>query len=312
MVSQITNRRLQLRQLYGFDFPEDLFRFWEFVNRLAPLEPLTALAHTAGLHLVGPFDVLAGRFDGRTPPYPQHLHWRYADDPPEFFTVFAGGPAGLHHGYYLDDPAARSGCVASYYAHDVFELEAEGETLFDACRLELEQREANCEELAPTDPVRARTQEEIARVRAKLLGYATAERPEMGLQYVEKYTAVRPSRFGRVVAPTYEGMGIVVPPKTYRPLSLPDRKLWRALKKSAARTPIIEEGWSALREGYPGTALKLGKDLWALGERPREYAYDLLDAAYAALGRDVLQQVLAHHREHPRLPFVDLLHVEEG
>ena len=77
MVSQVHNRRLQLRQLYGFDFPEDLFRFWEFVNRLAPLEPLTALATTTGLYLVGPFEVLAGRFDGCVPAYHAHLHWHY-------------------------------------------------------------------------------------------------------------------------------------------------------------------------------------------------------------------------------------------
>src|SRR6516162_9147974 len=124
MTHHVKNRRLQLQQMYGFDFPEDLFCFWEFINRVSPLEPLTALAETAGVHLVGPFEVLAGRFDGRVSPYHQHLHWRYADDPPEFFTVVAGGADGLHFGYYLDDPGERSGCIASYYAEDVFELEA--------------------------------------------------------------------------------------------------------------------------------------------------------------------------------------------
>ncbi|HVS39319.1 MAG TPA: hypothetical protein VMS17_27425, partial [Gemmataceae bacterium] len=69
MTASANQRRDQLRSLYGFDFPDDLFRFWEFVNRLAPLEPLTALYATARLHLAGPFDVLAGRFDGRTTAY---------------------------------------------------------------------------------------------------------------------------------------------------------------------------------------------------------------------------------------------------
>src|SRR5207302_3936022 len=116
MVSQVKNRRQQLRDLYGFDFPEDLFRFWDFVNRLAPLEPLTAVA-AAGLHLVGPFEVLAGHFDGRSSPYHQHLHWRYANDPPEFFTVLAGAE-GFHYGYYLDDPLKPTCCAASYFAID--------------------------------------------------------------------------------------------------------------------------------------------------------------------------------------------------
>jgi Uncharacterised conserved protein (DUF2228) len=315
MVSQVINRRLLLRQLYGFDFPEDLFRFWAFVNRLAPLEPLSAVSATTGLHLVGPFEVLAGRFDGRTSRYHQHLHWRYADDPPEFFTVLRGD--GLHYGYYLDDPATQAGCVASYYTNDAFELEACCDTLFEALRLDLEQHERDCVEYAAAAPEDAAQyagrREVIAGLRQKLLRHATADRPETGEPYVEKYLWVLPPRFDRVVAATREGMGIVVPPETYRPLSLPDKKLWKLLAKTDDPSRVVEAAESALREGYPGTALKLGKDLWATGgERQRAYAYDLLDGAYAALGRDVLRQVLAHHREHPHLPFVDVLHVEHG
>src|SRR5947199_216938 len=42
------DRRSQLRDLYGFDFPDDLFRFWEFAKRLRPLEPLRALEDACG------------------------------------------------------------------------------------------------------------------------------------------------------------------------------------------------------------------------------------------------------------------------
>src|SRR5262249_33818213 len=118
----MASRRPQLRRLYGFDFPEDFFRFREFASRLRPLEPLAVLTEVVPVHLVGAFEVLAGRFDGRTPKFHQLLHWRYYRDPPEFFTVLAGGGDGLHWGYYLDDPATKSGCIASYYAADVFEL----------------------------------------------------------------------------------------------------------------------------------------------------------------------------------------------
>ncbi len=55
-----SQRRDQLRALYGFDFPDDLFRFWEFVNRLQPLDPLHALSGPLGVVLVGPFEVLSG------------------------------------------------------------------------------------------------------------------------------------------------------------------------------------------------------------------------------------------------------------
>ncbi len=315
MVSQVINRRLQLRQLYGFDFPEDLFSFWQFINRLAPLEPLSALATTAGLHLVGPFEVLAGRFDQRSVPYHQHLHWRYADDPPEFFTVFTGNTHGLHYGYYLDDPSAPGGCVAAYYAEDAFELEANCNTLFEAVRLDLEQSDRDLTDLALTDlesaGQHAARREEIASVRATLCSFSTAERPETGERYIDKYLEVKPTRWASVVAATHDGMGVAVPPATYRPLSVADRKLWKALHKPQERNRLIDEARSALREGFPGTALKLGKELWATrDELMRGAACELLEAAYAVLGRDVLGEVVRHHREHPHLPYVDILHVD--
>lgn len=55
--------------------------------------------------LVGPFDVLAGRFDGATGLTAEDFlrHWRYFYDPPEFQTVArmvgSAGKDGLHFGY---------------------------------------------------------------------------------------------------------------------------------------------------------------------------------------------------------------------
>src|SRR5436305_1145470 len=141
MTVPLSRRREQLRALYGFDFPDDLFRFWEFANRLRPLEPLQALADSLDLTLVGPFDVLA------------------------------------------------------------------------------------------------------------------------------------------------EGMGIVVPPQLYRHIILENTRYWPYLKKTDDPIRVIDEARTALAEGFPGTALKVGKDLWALGgARKTACAYELLDAAYEALG----------------------------
>jgi hypothetical protein len=296
-------RSQQLRRLYGFDFPEDFFLFWEFASRLRPLEPLAVLTEAVPVHLVGPFEVLAGRFDGRTTKFHQLLHWRYYLDPPEFFTVLAGGGDGLHWGYYLDDPAAQSGCIASYYAADVFELTADGDTLFEAVRLLLEERwESSQEDKA--------TLREIDRLRQSLCRYATADRPEIGDAYVQKHQD-QSSRARRVVAATREGMGIVVPPEKYRPLSIKDRKLWARLRKDDNPRDLVDEAFSGLRDGFPGTALKLGKDLWAFGgEHQTMYSYELLDAAYEALGRDVLRRVLEEHRAHRDLPTVDILEAE--
>lgn len=112
----------------------------------------------------------------------------------------------------------------------------------------------------------------------------------------------------RIVARTLDGMGVVAPREMYRPLSLKDKKLWQTLWSDDDPAVVINDARQALRDGYPATALKLGKDLWAVGgERHMEYAVELLDAAYAALHRDVLHKVLREHRTHRHLPLVDIL-----
>ncbi|HEY7158541.1 MAG TPA: ADP-ribosylation family protein, partial [Gemmataceae bacterium] len=257
---------------------------------------------------------LAGRFDGRAPRFSLLLHWRYYLDPPEYFTVLAGDVDGLHWGYYLDDPAHASGCIASYFASDAFELSADGDTLFEAVRLHLEMLARDYEEYRDEDPDNAADYQEDLRqldaFRVLLQGHTGADRLETGDEYYVKY-AGRVARKRHVAAATHEGMGIVVHPELYRSLSLPDKKLWSALRQKKDASNLIEKARQALREGFPGTALKLGKDLWAVGgERHTEYAYELLDAAYAALGRDVLRDVLRVHRENRDLPSVDILENE--
>ncbi len=313
-MTSLDHRRRQLRSLYGFEFPEDFFQFWELASRRRPLDPLAGIADAADVHLVGPFEVLAGRFDGRTPRFHQYLHWRYYGDPPEFFTVLAAGEDALHWGYYLDDPAAGEGCVASYFAADDFEIGADGDTLFEAVRLRLEERFRDCEEDRGWDRAHAdeyeATMGTIDALRTTLGRYATGDRPEIGEEYVTRY-AGKSSRADQVVAKTREGMGIVVPPGKYRRLSVKDRKLWARLREDDNPRDLVDEAMQALREGFPGTALKLGKDLWAFGgEHQTMYSYELLDAAYEALGRDVLRRVLAAHREHRDLPTVDILQAE--
>ena len=306
MSSPASHRRDQLRRLYGFDFPDDLFRFWEFANRLRPLDPLHAFSELLHIVLVGPFEVLSGRFDIHTPRLSPLLHWRYYLDPPEFFTVLAGGTDRLHYGYYLDDPADGRGCVASYFRLDAFQLSADGDTLFEALRMELE---------AQYEPGEGREDEsrpeQLDRLRQTLQECATAERPERGDFYVETYQG-RVARRVAMIASTPEGMGVVAPPETYRPPSLPNKKLRSLLYKQDDPAAIVDDARQALRDGFPATALKLGKELWPLpGERKTEYAYELLDAAYAALGRPVLRQVLRTHREHRDLPSVDIFEAED-
>jgi hypothetical protein len=300
--------------MYGFDFPEDLFRFWEFAQRLRPLEPLRALEEDLKVTLVGPFEVLAGRFDSGTPRYSLLLHWRYHDDPPEFFTVLAGGCDGPHFGYYLDDPGTGPCCVANYYAVEGLSLAAAGDTLFEAMRLNLEYYCGDFEDLRQVYTANTAEHDDqlgqLTVLRERLVRSATGDRRQIGNEYTDLYDGIT-AREQAIVAETADGMGIVVPAARYRPLSLPDKKLWAFLRRQDDPVGVVAEARRALREGFPGTALKLGKDLWAKpGRTKTAYAYELLDAAYAALGREVLRNVLRTHRANRDLPTVDILEAE--
>jgi hypothetical protein len=316
-MSRLQHRRARLRAEYGFDFPDDFYRFWDFVNRLSPLDPLHALVETLDVVLVGPFEVLSGRFDGQVPRHSLFLHWRYHDDPPEFFTVLAaGGDDGLHWGWFLDDPTTGSGCVASYYARDAYELSADGDTLFEAMRLHMEYYQTDLEDYREQEGERAEEHdtslERLDRLRHKLMEYATGDRPETGEEYTECWAGTT-RREEQVIAGTLEGMGIVVTPTSYRPLSRDNRDLWRYLRRTSDPADVVEEARQALREGFPATALKLGKDLWAtIGGKKAAYAHELLDAAYAGLGRETLRQVLQTHAANRELASVDVLDDEDG
>jgi hypothetical protein len=315
-MATLDKRRALLRELYGFDFPEDLFRFWEFARRLRPLEPLEALADPLGIILVGPFDVLTGRCDRHRPRLSLLLHWRFYDDPPEFFTVLTGNTDGLHWGYFLDDPLSSPASVASYYSRDAYEFSADGDNLFEAVRLHLEWDYSTCLEYIEDDPEHADDYREdldkLDALRKSLMGYGTGDRPEVGDDYSDIYLGVS-SRNDRITAETAENMGVVVPKEKYRRVALKGVKYWTYLKKTANPVRVVEAARRALRDGYPGTALKIGKDLWAAGGKRKEaYAAELLDAAYAALGREALRTVLRTHLEHRDLSSVDVFDHEVG
>jgi hypothetical protein len=303
------DRRVLLRSLYAFDFPEDLFTFWDFANRVRPLEPVRAL-EDLGITLVGPFEVLDGRFDRHTPRLSQYLHWRYHDDPPEFFTALLAG-GGLHWGLYLDDPRAAESCVASYFLGEPIEITADGDTLFEAVRLHLEisyrdRLEDRDLGLGSDGAIRA-----LDQLRARLASFATSERPEIGRDYEERYPAAS-RRQKRVIARTSDSMGIVAPVETYRPLSVKDRSLRQILRRGDdSMLALVGEAQQAVHAGFPATALKLGKDLHAIGGvRCAQYSFELLHSAYLALGRGVLADVLTAHHRNRALPTVDILEME--
>src|SRR5262245_28386942 len=102
----------RIRDFYGFDFPDDFFRFREFMTEL-PRNSLEDV-YVCDMRPAFPFEVAAGK---KASDYPDHPHWedRYYNDLPEFVTLFRGSVDGLHFGYFFDAPGEHPPVCAHFY-----------------------------------------------------------------------------------------------------------------------------------------------------------------------------------------------------
>jgi hypothetical protein len=284
--------RERVRELYGFDFPDDFFGFREFLAGL----PRELLAEALDMRPAYPFEAADGR---RPTDHPAHPLWedRYYNDPPEFVTLFDGGTDGLHWGYHFDDPGRAPPVVAHYYSRDAYDYGQDGDDLFEAVRSEIESAHGSYLLDRGYDPEHAEEYDGklagLAELRTALSRVWGAERKEVGDAYRDKWglTARVPT------APTWEGMGVVVPKERHRPLKTDPfgRKPGLIEPKPKIIPKAAEEALRLVADGYPGAALKLGRELWVFADH-FETSYQLLDAAYEALGREPLQRLLAAAR----------------
>ena len=136
--------------------------------------------------------------------------------------------------------------------------------------------------------------QQLNALRTKIPKYYTGNRLETGENYLGKYQI---AKVRQTVAQTRDGMGIVVTRSLYKPLSGDDKfQIWNYEPTHEAVGQMTNEAMDALKQGYPATALKLGKDLWY--QEYRAQCYALLDSAYAALGRDILRKMLGVAKEY--------------
>jgi hypothetical protein len=278
------DRRAQLRDLYGLDFPDELFEFWDFYQGLPP--PLReAFNEHAGMGATGVCDVLAGRFDGVELRYPALLHWRYRLDHPELITVLTGDSDGLHWGFWFDDPREPP-VVVKTYARDAYEFWVAGDTLFEAIASQIEDSIGGCQENIEGDPEYAddyRAQIDALNELARVVPRGASRRPR------------------KATRATKEGMGVVVP-----------RDAW---DDAAAARPLDLAGdplatcVDLIAGGKAGVALFHAKQIWA---EDHDLACRIMERAYRTLGRDALAAIAEAHRMHPELPSVDMLGYKKG
>jgi hypothetical protein len=286
-----------LQELYGLSFPETFFQFQEFVDSL-PDDLRHELLHSDGMgvSLEGSYRLHKGEIDAELP----NPLWqsRYYDDPPEFITILSGNMDGLHWGYYIDDPNNPRFPVVSYYSRDAFTLSIQGDDVFEAIRAEIEDHYETCLDYMdddPDEPEYAQSLERMDALRKELQKHSTGDRPETGQEYWDQYEA---AAWREPVAKTRDEMGICIPPHLYQPLSGEDKfQIWNYEPTLEEVEQYADEAMRLLQNGYPGAALKLGKDLWVYHDFAPT-TYTLLDAAYQALDRPWLRKMLQVAREY--------------
>ncbi len=286
-----TDRRRQLREWYGLEFPESLFGVWDLACRRNPDEPRHAFDELVS-RLDGVFDVLAGDFDKEPPPGRLLAHGMSYSDPPEFHTIFWGNGDGEHFGLWYDDPKCPPSCIVSYFNNDAYDLSHYPADLFLTLRRLLEEMwdtytsdDGEDEEyLAPLATLREA-------LRPHMPG-AAKRRKQVGAAYLERYTDADVDDRG-LVAVTWGQEGITAPAEAYREPMEDDETIWREVSEPAGARRWLKEARKALRDGYPATALKLGKDVRHLGGKGVEpEACIVMEEAYLALGRPLLAEIL--------------------
>lgn len=272
---------------FGIHFPNCFFRFQDFVEQLKINHNIDINRCGLQIQLGDIFQVFQPDFESKF--YNPVVTSRYPNDPPEFLTIIHGSSDGLHWGYYLEDPNQPEFIVASYFHRDPLLFSIDGLNLFEAFRkiLEKSYEDNSTYQKMYGDQEYQKILEELNSIRNILKTYYTQEREEVGEEYLQKYQYVR-----EVSTPTRDGMGIVLSKELYCPI----HDVNNFLKLDFTPTPeqvdrYMKEALELCDQGIPGTALKLGKDLWCYEQYKKE-SYQLLEMSYKALNRRTLSKFL--------------------
>lgn len=315
----LSNPKLFIKELFYVTMPDDFYSFWDFCKSIVKPEQSPEKAFEQfGLKLVGPFDVLAGKFKNfcRFEPSEYLTHWRFYYDPPEFQTILVKDKTCIHYGYWRDDATTtNTEClIARNDADKGYEMEMVAANIFQAVLHYLEN------DFIATPFNKA----QVNKVKKQIEEWTN----EKGFSLTNKDAKIG-EREEKIVCRTFHRLGIVADfnRKTkvgYRPLQLSDANLkkilenFKTIKKEdkeafnlAMETiqPCITAAYIAVDESDFATPLELGIDLFCFGlEILQDVAKPLLITGYTMLQRPQYIAIAKTHLQNRRKGFdLDLL-----
>ncbi|CAH0560744.1 unnamed protein product [Brassicogethes aeneus] len=289
-----------IKEKFLVDMPGDFYHFWDFCKSLKPGKPLEAFKEV-GLTLVGPYDVLAGKFDNcKKSDNDYLLHWRFFYDPPEFQTVLMGDiKSGFHIGYWRDDPKEKPVFMVQNKSRVDGVIQHMGENIFAAINVHLEKLKKT------GDPFQKMN---VSKYQNKLLEKAKSLKLSL-----EAKTDDMIQREKKIVTRTFNKIGLVVPiqKKTdlgYRELALNNKDLLNLLNKLSKchkdqeskilsdLQPCFTFASIALDECDFGTGVELGWNIMAHGIKTlNSTALRFLKSSYELLNRNEFAKIAEVH-----------------
>ncbi|XP_058066833.1 histone PARylation factor 1-like [Anopheles bellator] len=297
-----------IRHKFLVAMPACFDALWEFCVAEQPNGKPEDVFDKVGLRLVGPFDVLAGKFkDVKIHEPGDYLrHWRFYFDPPEFQTVLVKKGSGLHYGYWRDEPDNTDGLVACNDVDKGCEFKIIGQNVFDAIIHFLNEN-------ATVTPF---NKGQIGNLKKRISEWTTAK--GIPLQGGDKIKA----RDKLVVCKTFHKAGLVVPYDRkrdlgYRPLLESDANLRKMLTKfnnidrakekakfqdlMMELQALITAANIAVDECDFGTALELALDLFCHGTTNlHEVMKPLFFTGYSMLKRPQYIAIIKSHLDNRR------------
>ncbi|EAA15174.3 AGAP010317-PA [Anopheles gambiae str. PEST] len=286
---------------------EDLWQFCQVQALKTQIKPEETFLQF-GLKLVGPYDVLAGKFDRAKVHEPGDYlrHWRFFYDPPEFQTIIVQQNSGVHYGYWRDSPDNTDGLVAWNDVKKGCEFLIVGENIFDAILHFL----GNYASVTPFN------KKKISDMKKLISDWAQSK--DIALNCCEK----QKSRKAQIVSKTFHKVGLVVPydRKTnigYRPLLESDEKIRAILSKfenlnrfennleyqelMRELQPIITAADLATDECDFGTVLELALDFFCSGVKSlHEVMKPLFFTGYSMVNRPQYIAIIKSHLDNRR------------